>query len=285
MDSLKKDYGFRRVAIPGEKRGVLIWRVAAVIICLGWAIDFWVRAIVLVTVTREQDILSPPVFITFYAVAGLLFIISMFFPRELYIHGGLCWLWGLLRIIDGGSITALSLHILGYLFLTRRGFFRTFLKTKVSVAALVALLAFATQFRYSVALLTEHCLQVFDFLVLVVIIVMIFYPELNNAWRRWKDSPIAMTLDPALFSQQDVATLRKILVGDKYESIAHESDISVSTLKKRVHILYGKVGVQDRTDFMAKYSHYTFDLAAVLAPSSSLVAVPDTSTNKSAFVK
>jgi hypothetical protein len=274
MDVLKIDSGLRRIAaIPEKKRGVLIWRVAAVIICLAWAIDFLVRAVVLVTVIREQDILSAPVFITFYAVTGALFIMSMFFPRELYIHGGLCWLWGLLRIIDGGSIVALSLHILGYLFLARRGFFRTFLKTKVSVAALVVLLAFATQIRYSVVLLVEHSLQLFDFSVLVVITVMIFYPEIHKAWQRWKDSPISMTLDPALFNAQDVAMLRKILAGDKYVSIAaRESDISVSTLKKRVRVLYSNLGVQDRTDFMARYSRHTIELATAPESSPSLVA-------------
>jgi hypothetical protein len=132
----------------------------------------------------------------------------------------------------------------------------------------VALLAFASQLRYSVTLLVERCLQLFDFSLLLIVAVMIFYPELHKAWLRWKDRPTFLTLDPALFSTQDIAILRKILTGDKYESIAHDSEISVSTLKKRVRVLYRNIGVQDRTDFMARYSRYTLELAAVVPPAT-----------------
>jgi DNA-binding CsgD family transcriptional regulator len=273
MAAMKGDSGLWRIAaIPEEKRGVLIWRMAAIIICLGWAIDFWMRAFVLVTVIREQDILSFPVFIAFYAMAGVLFIVSMFFPRELYIHGGLCWLWGLLRIIDGGSITALSLHILGYLFFTRRGFFRAFPRVKLSVAVLVVLLALASQIRYSVTLLIERCLQLFDFSLLVLISMMIFYPELSKAWQRWKNGPKLLELDPKRFNAHDVTILRKVLAGDKYDSVAKDVDISLSTLKKRIRILFIKIGVQDKTDFLAKYARATIELEEPPAPPPSSAA-------------
>lgn len=250
----------------GVKRDASVWRLAAVIICLVWATDFLVRVLVLEIGVREQDLLPPPAFIYFYAVAGLLFIVSMFFPRELYIHGGLCWSWGLIRIIDGGSMAAIAVHLLGYLFLFRRGLFRTHRRAKVFVATLVLIAAFASQIRYSVKFLVEQSLELFDFSLLVVVALLIFHPERRRFPQR-QDGPIFLRLDPAHFTVQDVAILQKVLNNDKYQRIASEYNIGISTFKKRVGRLYAKLEVQDRMDFMARYADCTIALKEAKAAS------------------
>jgi hypothetical protein len=248
-----------------RKRGVSVWRLAAVIICLVWATDFLVRAFVLEISAREQDLLPQPVFMYFYAVAGLLFIVSMFFPRELYIHGGLCWIWGLIRIIDGGSMAAIAVHLLGYLFLFRRGLFRTHTRAKVFIATLLLVAAFASQIRYSVRFLVEQSLELFDFSLLVVVALLIFHPE-RRKLRQKKNEPF-LSLDPARFVAQDAAILQKVLNNEKYKSIASEYGMGISAFKKRVGSLYARLEVQDRMDFMASYADYTITLKETQAVS------------------
>jgi hypothetical protein len=241
-------------AIQG-KRAVLVWRLAAVIICLTWVTDFLVRVFVLEPSPRALDLLPFPAFLYCYAVAGILFIVSMFFPRELYLHGGLCWLWGLLRIIDGGSIAAVAVHALGYLFLLRRGLFRTHLRTKVMVASLLFVAAFVSQLRYGVWFLVDRGLQLFDFSLLAAVAVLLFYPVIRGS-----REPLVLYLDAARFSVQDVAILQKVLSNEKYQSIASDYGLGTSTFKKRIGGLYAELGVQDRMDFMARYSRYTIEL-------------------------
>jgi hypothetical protein len=239
-----------------RKRNVSVWRLAAVIICMAWMIDFLVRIFVLEIGPREQDLLPFPFSLYFYAVAGVVLIVSMFFPRELYILGGLCWLWGLLRVIDGNSIAAVGVHLLGYLFLFMRGLFRTHFRAKVIVASLIFIAAFVSQIRYGVKFLAECGLQLFDFSMLVVIAVLIFYPERRNS-----TTPLMLCLDATRFTAQDVAILQKILSNEKYQRIASEYGMGTSTFKKRIGGLYAEIGVQDRMDFMSRYARHTIELS------------------------
>jgi hypothetical protein len=238
------------------KRNVSVWRLAAVIICLTWITDFLVRVFILEIGPREHDLLPFPAFLYFYAIAGILFIVTMFFPCELYIHGGLCWLWGLLRVIDGGSMAAVAVHLLGYLFLFRRGVFRTHLPAKVIVASLIFIVAFVSQIRYGIKFLVERSLQLFDFSLLVIVASLIFYPDRRNS-----SEPLILHLDTTRFTAQDVAILQKVLSNEKYQNIASEYGMGTSTFKKRIGGLYAEIGVQDRMDFMSRYARHTIELS------------------------
>jgi DNA-binding CsgD family transcriptional regulator len=69
-----------------------------------------------------------------------------------------------------------------------------------------------------------------------------------------------LRLSPDQFTQRDVELLGKVLDGEKYEAIANEYGIAVSTLKNRIGILFRKLDVQDRVMFLVQYAHRTLIL-------------------------
>jgi DNA-binding NarL/FixJ family response regulator len=163
-------------------------------------------------------------------------------------------------------MAAIAVHLLGYLFLLRRGLFRTHTRAKVFIASLILVAAFASQIRYSVRFLVEQSLELFDFSLLVVVALLIFHPKRRRLPQK-KDEPLFLTLDPVRFTAQDVAILKKVLNNEKYQSIASEYGMGISAFKKRVGSLYAKLEVQDRMDFMASYADYTLTLKGTQAVS------------------
>lgn len=76
-----------------------------------------------------------------------------------------------------------------------------------------------------------------------------------------------LLLHQALFNQRDVELLQLVLKGEKYEYIASEQSLSLSSVKKRTKFLYDHLKVSDRTSFMSIYTGYTIELG-VPAPKS-----------------
>jgi DNA-binding NarL/FixJ family response regulator len=59
-----------------------------------------------------------------------------------------------------------------------------------------------------------------------------------------------------LFTATDVEILEKILAGSKYETIAQETDQSLSSLKKHIRKLFQRLQASDRVGFMSKYAKH-----------------------------
>lgn len=62
------------------------------------------------------------------------------------------------------------------------------------------------------------------------------------------------------FNRRDIALLRSVLAGDKYENIAKDQGISLSSVKKRVRFLYDHLNLPDRASFMNNYEGYAIEL-------------------------
>jgi hypothetical protein len=62
------------------------------------------------------------------------------------------------------------------------------------------------------------------------------------------------------FNRRDIALLRSVLAGEKYESIAQDQGISLSSVKKRVRFLYDHLNLPDRASFMNNYEGYAIEL-------------------------
>jgi DNA-binding NarL/FixJ family response regulator len=262
------------------KRDMVIWRLVTVSICLTWMICFSIRIFVLGINARTQDLMSPPVFISFHFGIAALLIAWIVKPHEFYIPALFCWLWGLMELIDGGSLGATALHLFGYLFALKRGYFRTHKTVKIVVAAVVLIAAIVSQVRYSVVFLIWHGLQVLDFTLVAAAVALVFYSDFQEFLRQRAPSALPpeaaqpeaaslfLYIDPLRCSIQDLAILRQILAGGKYESIAHKYGMAVSTLKRRVRVLYTVIGVLDRADFMVRYSRYTIELSPESVPAN-----------------
>jgi hypothetical protein len=270
---------------------MVIGRLATVSICLTWLICFSVRVFVLGISARAQDVMSPPIFIAFHFGIAALLIVWIVKPREFYVPALFCWIWGLMQLIDGGSLGATSLHLFGYLFALKRGYFRTHTVVKIVIAAVILIAALVSQVRYSVVFLIRHGLQVLDFALVAAAVALVFYSDFQEFLRQRaavalspevapsEVVPLFLYIDPLRCTIQELAILKQILAGGKYESIAHEYGMAVSTLKRRVRVLYTVIGVLDRADFMVRYSHYTLELELSPEP------IPTTPPNEDDTVK
>ena len=65
-----------------------------------------------------------------------------------------------------------------------------------------------------------------------------------------------LPLNPKIFNAEDAEILKRILAGEKYESIAKHLGIKVNTLKKRIGKLYKNLAVGDKTIFMANFANH-----------------------------
>jgi DNA-binding CsgD family transcriptional regulator len=235
---------------------------------------------------HEQDMMSPALLVWFDASTAALLIAAIAFPREWYIHAALCWLWGLTGVINGGDFVSgklvsagflvpVALYLLGCLFAVKRGALKTHAKVKVVLSALALAAAFASQVRYSPALLLSHGVDLLAFSLIAGVAALVSSPVIQHFRLKPKDAiplepvaevpvtdcvavvPLVLSLNTSQYSVRDVEILQKVLEGAKYLSIAGDCKIGVTTLKNRVHILYVQIGVGSRTDFMARYARYT----------------------------
>jgi hypothetical protein len=84
--------------------------------------------------------------------------------------------------------------------------------------------------------------------------------NLNMDTTRSKEQKNTLLLPKPMFSQCDVRILQSILERKKYECIAGEQNISLSSVKKRVRFLYDHLKLRNRASFMSVYEGYTIQL-------------------------
>ena len=59
------------------------------------------------------------------------------------------------------------------------------------------------------------------------------------------------------FTGQDIQILRKILNGEKYEAVASELGMGLSTLKKRLTFLFSFLEISDKAHFLEQFENHT----------------------------
>lgn len=179
--------------------------------------------------------------------------------KKLCIYAIFCILFGLFRIIINNEITdGLLLYVLGCLCAHKQGFFRSHTGIKMSIGGLVVVGAVATGIRCGFDLFVSNFLKLLDSMVIISIVVRMFYQVLCTPAESElpEDIPI-LHLIATEFSERDRIILQQILAGDKYESIAYEHGLALSSLKRIIHGLFVKLAVGDRVVFMSRYARYT----------------------------
>jgi DNA-binding NarL/FixJ family response regulator len=106
----------------------------------------------------------------------------------------------------------------------------------------------------------ENTLEALVFGLVVAITVVL----LLNEWRFQQEEHKEMTLrlPSKTFTEKDVSILEKILSGKKYDTIAIETGLAVSTLKKHIRHLFRMLQVSDRTSFISLYAKHKVILAS-----------------------
>jgi DNA-binding CsgD family transcriptional regulator len=145
-----------------------------------------------------------------------------------------------------------------YGFAQRGGFFKTRGKAKIFAVVLLFLTALATQCRFGVESLRQGCAGIIKALFLCFLISLSFLQETSKSPERER-APV-IRLSPDQFTRRDVNMLNKVLEGEKYSSIAAEYGLAESTLKNRLRLLFGKIGVSDRVGLLASHSRHVLAL-------------------------
>jgi len=193
----------------------------------------------------------------FYVPMALLTILAslaVLFPYKLYIHASFCFLWGLFRIMDGELTEALFLCLFGCLFLYRNGFFRS--KKRIKLIAIVAAIVTVAVLQ-AILLNPGKIIRLFslaEFCIIACFSVVILRPELKAI--EMEKRKRRLILEVGKFNEKDRRILQKILDGEKYDAIANEEKMAISTFKKYVHRLFLALGVSGRVDFVALHANH-----------------------------
>lgn len=240
------------------------WRIIAVFVCLVWIIVLLINhAFNLLTFGSRIPSL------VWYGFIGMTIIgmgILIYLPLQFYIYAGLCCFWGLINIINGGGLSGLLMYGLGLLFAHKMGFFKTHPLSRTLIAALVVLAALLFQIRYGIDHFMGSLLECLELFVIAGLIAALFHQKLAAAVKHQPEEapPIRafsvtdteLRLDRDHFTDRDLLVLQSILAGTKYDIIALEQRMGLSTLKKRLALLFSLLDVQDRLQFLERYEEH-----------------------------
>jgi len=230
------------------------WRFAPLVISFVWLIDYIFRVFASDAASFQRMIITPERFYIPIILIGIMFFFTITFPYQFYVHGAFCWIFGLLKLIDGGLANALLVHLLGYVFLYRQGFFRTNKRIKLIIGGLIIAAAIASQARFEDVYILTRVIHFVCSAVIIAIAGIILKPEIYIIRKKKQEMILALPSD--LFTEKDAAILRKIQAGQKYESIANEENQALSTFKKYIRRLFNILIVSDRTSFLSLYANH-----------------------------
>jgi DNA-binding CsgD family transcriptional regulator len=177
--------------------------------------------------------------------------------------------YGLGCVIAGETILGFLTMPLFYVFAQRSGFFKTRGKAKVLAMGLLFLTALATQSRFGPGFLRQSYVGIVKALFLCLLMFLSFLPGMLKRPDREK-APVIM-LSPEQFTRRDVKVLNRVLEGEKYAAIAAEYGLAESTLKNRMRMLFGKIGVPDRIGFLVSHSRHVLALEGDEVPQGGAV--------------
>ena len=116
------------------------------------------------------------------------------------------------------------------------------------------LAAIVSQIRFGWPVFVENTAEAIGFAFIISIMVLFVSKEWFFMHEQHKE--MILYLSPEIFTDKDVQILEKILSGEKYDTIARETGLALSTLKKHIQKLFIKLQVSCRTSFMSLYANH-----------------------------
>jgi DNA-binding CsgD family transcriptional regulator len=212
----------------------------------------------------EGAIFTPFLGILFCGVTIFVLGILTIFPLAFRYYAVLCCLWGLENLIDGGSTLGLLMFMLGIAFAFHSGFFKKNHEIKIIFISLAPLLALISHARFGIDTVVVSLINILAVALMFGLTFLLFLPTIRRLMRKTVENTNIVYLPAEHFSERDIRCLKKVQDGEKYESIAKDEDIGLSTLKNKMKTIYKSLNVYDKTSFMATYAGYTI----LLKPSS-----------------
>ena len=239
-----------------KDKNTFIWRLVSLTLCLLLLCSFFVRYFILNTDKRPDIIIFgiPGLYIPLITITVLAALLVIF-PYRFYIHAAACWILSLAFLLGDGRANALMMHFIGYLFLYRQGFFATKARIKlICGGGLLLLVVILAQQRFEPSDFVHNIPRYMDFLIALAVSYLILRPEINYLKNRKKDMVLQLPAD--YFTERDVLILEKIIQGEKYEAIAQETKMSMSSLKRHIRRLFLRLQVSDRLCFITFYANH-----------------------------
>jgi hypothetical protein len=193
----------------------------------------------------------------------LVLIVLIVYPLAFGFYAFLCFTWGMVNMIDGGSTSGLLMYLLGAVFAFRTGFFKKHTQIKIIFIAFFPLAAIISQARFGERLVFLSILNVIALALIFTLVYFLFLPEIQKFTKKAVVAANLAYLSSEQFSEKDIRYLKRIQDGEKYESIAKDEGIGLSTLKNRMKIIYQSLDVYDKTSFMSTYAGYTILLKSM----------------------
>jgi DNA-binding CsgD family transcriptional regulator len=261
-----------------QSQYVTYWRIIALVAALAWMLVF-VNTLHTLSSGYEKtagELLVPYVLVGLQGGTIIACMALVIFPLQFSIYVVLCCLWGLLHIIEGGSFGGILMYGLGLLFALKEGFFHAHKGIKLSFAILLLAGAVLSQIRYGSEYLIATLFDTVAVCLMAGIGVFLYSREIQKQVPNRNIHADMVTangqekillLHQARFNQRDIEILQSILRGNKYECIAGEQDISLSSVKKRVRILFDYINLPDRASFVTLYADYAIELGISVSQS------------------
>lgn len=231
------------------------WRIIAIISSL------FVTLFYFITISWVHDLdkqIVMGISVLFLSFMLISIIHQMRFPLDLRIY--IVWVLIFSYMAVGYGCTALSLMIF-YCAVSLGMQVRFFAKEKMYKFVIAVLLYFAAavfQFRLPKDRLLNSLIEFF--ISITAIASMIFINRYiikriqSDIFGETKKEEISDYFNQAKFTDRDKVMLQEVLSGCKYEEIALNHNLSISSVKKRLAFLYKKLGVTCQIDFLIKFS-------------------------------
>jgi DNA-binding CsgD family transcriptional regulator len=237
----------------------LIWRIVAIVCILAWGIVL-VHDVYLYENGYEPEkgeFSTPFVGILLNSITILSLCVLVAFPLKFNFYAVLCCLRGLDSIIDGGASAGFLMYLLGVIFAFRSGFFKKYREIKIAMLISFLILALVSQIRFSMEQAVISTLNILAVTLIFGLVYLLFLPDIRKFRKQSIINTNIVYLPAEQFSERDLRCLKKVQDGEKYESIAKDEDIGLSTLKNKMKTIYKSLDVFDKTSFLSAYAGYT----------------------------
>jgi hypothetical protein len=250
--------------IHSKEIDFFLWRIVAVICFLAWLIVFIAAYHYMQMndiIMQNNDFISPLVSLCIISLMILGTAYLVVFPTKFVVYGILCIIISLVQIVDGGGLPGILMFFLGLLFINKVGFFKKHKIIKITALSALLFLGICTQYRYGTYKLSQTLLHLFCFALISFIAFILYFPELRTRKKDAVQTVIRLPSDE--FTHRDISILKSIQQGEKYEAIAKNEDIALSTLKVRLRFIFNYLKVYDKNTFLTKYVNHHIILETI----------------------
>lgn len=214
---------------------------------------------------REGDLLTTFGVMIFLAITALAFAYLIFFPDHVFLYPVITIAHGLVNIVEGGNIIGFLMCTLGCAFALKSGFFRNHAREKFFGAFVLVIGATLSQFRYGAAVFFNSLMNIAALFLIFLMFWFLFHSYLFELLPK-KLAIAEIRLGDLDLQDRDYDFIRLILNDKKYEEIAEAHLISESAVKQRMSVIYKRLGVANRTEFIVLASKTRFIFPEKISP-------------------